>query len=143
MQEIDQWKKDYGNIEMVRSRAAAFSRRPVKSQQTFASLSTTLVVPQEFKLDAADTSTSVRLNSFGSSFSLLLLLQRIIVHRSRVQSKEVDLGPPKPAPVVKADPADFIVADTVTPAMLQVTLDEVHRLHAHLLRPAHPNFSCE
>ena len=66
MAEIDQWKKDYGGIEM------------------------------EFKLDvpAADDG-------------------------------EVQLGPPKPTPVVKADPADYLVQETVTPKMLGVTLDEL------------------
>ena len=33
----------------------------------------------------------------------------------------------KPDPVVKADPADFVVSDNVTPAMLSVTLEELLR----------------
>jgi ankyrin repeat protein len=68
MAEIDQWKKDYGGIEM------------------------------EFKLD---------------------------VGQGDGDDGEVELGPAKPDPVVKADPADFIVSETVTTKMLGVTLDEL------------------
>ena len=73
MQEIDQWKKDYGGIEM------------------------------EFKLDVPGATTA------------------------STTDDEVPLGAPKPSPVVKADPADFIVSETVTTKQLGVSLDELLR----------------
>jgi len=66
VEQIDQWKKDYGNIEM------------------------------EFKIEAGGD-----------------------------DNEEVELGPAKPDPVVKYDPSDFIVSETVTPKSLGVTLDEL------------------
>lgn len=73
MQEIDQWKKDYGGIEM------------------------------EFKLEVPGAGAAPAADD------------------------EVSLGPAKPDPVVKADPADFIVSETVTTKMLGVSLDDLLR----------------